>query len=99
MAVELFSCRHEGVSEEAEVRAILHLFREEIAGVTDACDVQDGDGLVCLKLADVIFAEVQVFHSFCCCCFRPVDAAAIVIGDGGVIRCVFEGEVLRAELE
>ena len=99
MAVELFSCRHEGVSEEAEVCAILHLFRKEITGVTDACDVEDGYGLVCLKLADVIFAEVQMFHSFCCCCFRPVDAATLVIEDGSCVCCVFEGEVLCAETE
>ena len=76
---------HYGVPKTAEVRAVLNLLGEDVAGVDDVGDVDDCSGDVSADLADFYFAEVNIFYLLVCKGRGPRNRSGIAVANCGCL--------------
>jgi hypothetical protein len=59
--------------------------------------VSNFDGIVLMKLAHVVLADVEMFRAFVCARCGPVDGGSIVVVDSGAVKGVGHVKILGAK--
>ena len=83
---EVGGATHKGVAQATKVRAILHLFREDVARVAFASYMRDPERPILDELAHIVLALLHVTEPFCSTPIGPDHTRLVVVVDGRGLR-------------
>ena len=83
---EVGGATHKGVAQATKVRAILHLFREDIARVAFASYMLDPERPILYELAHIVLALLHVTEPFCSTSIGPDHTSLVVVVDSRGLR-------------
>ena len=78
-AFKIYSRDHHGIATPTEMSCVLQFLGEEIAGINNARNVRDVCNAKVMRLADIVFLEINVFGSFGCDGGGPINICLIII--------------------
>ena len=83
---EVGGATHKGVAQAAKVRAILHLFREDVARVAFASYMRDPERPILDELTRIVLALLHVTEPLCSTPIGPDHTRLVVVVDGRGLR-------------
>ena len=85
---------HHQIPTLSKIGPILELFREDIAGIDGAWNVNDAEVTINDGFADFAFAEIGVFHHFVCWGGGTGDACLVITVDCDLVEGIAHAKVL-----
>lgn len=90
---------HETVAKATEVGSVSHFLGKDIAGVDDARDVENLNGMVEMAFANLILAKVDMLETFGRDRGGPLNARLVVVVDGNATIGVSHAKVLGPQAD